>query len=294
MTLMNTTDIGEKIATARKLKNLSQTDLASQVSVTSQAVGKWERGESMPDILTFIRLSNILEVDLNYFGGMVTNCNMDKQAKPPAKSQTRERNMSLGNWENGNFSGLKDLGKKFSASNIKCSEFKNSDLSGLRLRANNIERCDFSGTNLSKSSLKGCDIGQVQFSESNFKLATLNSCDIKRCDFTGANLTDTVFKYSDIKHTTFDGATFEGTKFIRSSLDNLTLTGKFIDCSFESVGTTARVEFRDVIFINCFFKNCNLKKVRFTGECKADNLSLAFLKSNKANVDEIEQIINYV
>ena len=40
-------EIGAKIAQARKLKNLSQTDLAGQMSVTSQAVGKWERGESM-------------------------------------------------------------------------------------------------------------------------------------------------------------------------------------------------------------------------------------------------------
>lgn len=61
-------EIGAKIAQARKLKNLSQTDLAGQMSVTPQAVGKWERGESMPDIITFGKLASVLSVDLNYFG----------------------------------------------------------------------------------------------------------------------------------------------------------------------------------------------------------------------------------
>ena len=293
MTLINTADIGEKIATARKLKNLSQADLAGLVSVTSQAVGKWERGESMPDILTFIRLSDILGVDLNYFGNMVTNCNTPKSKESPAKIETRKKNMSLGNWEGGNFSGLKDLGKKFSGSNIKCCEFKNSDMSGLSLRGNNIDQCNFSTSSLSESTLKGCNIDQVQFAESNFSHTLLKNCNIDRCDFSNANLTDTKFDHSNIDRITFDGATFEGTKFVHSSLDNLAITGKLIDCSFETVGVTARVEFRDVILINCFFKNCNLKKIRFTGECKADNISLAFLKSSKANVDGIEQIISY-
>ena len=292
---MNTVDIGIKIATARKLQSLSQTELAQRVAVTSQAVGKWERGESMPDILTFIRLAEILCVDLNYFSNndFVTNCNTSEKEKLSAKSRTREKNMSMGNWENGDFSGLKDLGKKFSGSNINHCEFKNSDLSGLSLHGNNIDRCNFSASNLQNSSLKGCNIDQVQFVESNFNLTLLSGCNIDRCDFTGANLTDTEFNHSNIDRITFDRAVFEGTKFIHSSLDNLAFTGKLVDCSFEAVGASARVEFRDVIFLNCFFKNCNLKKVRFTGACKADNLSLAFLKSSKANVDGIEQIIDY-
>jgi Uncharacterized low-complexity proteins len=290
---MNASDIGEKIATARKLKNLSQTDLAGLVSVTSQAVGKWERGESMPDMLMFIRLAEILGVDLNYFGGVAKSYNTSEKVDSPTNPAPREKNMSLGNWEGGNFSGLKDLGKKFSGSNIKCCEFKSSDLSGLSLRGNNIDRCNFSESNLSESALKGCNIDQVQFTESNFSHTLLKSCNIDRCDFSHANLTDTKFDHSNIDRITFNGAVFEGTNFIHSSLDNLALTGKLIDCSFETVGVTARVEFRDVILINCFFKNCNLKKVRFTGNCKADNISLAFLKSNKANVDEIEQIISY-
>lgn len=47
--------------------NLSQSELAQHVAISPQAVGKWERGESMPDISTLNRLAEILAVDLNYF-----------------------------------------------------------------------------------------------------------------------------------------------------------------------------------------------------------------------------------
>ena len=65
--MLNTKIIGNKIAEARKKKNISQATLAQQLFISSQAVGKWERGESMPDIITLNCLAEILGVDLNYF-----------------------------------------------------------------------------------------------------------------------------------------------------------------------------------------------------------------------------------
>ena len=65
--MLNTKMIGNKIAEARKKINISQAQLAERLFISSQAVGKWERGESMPDIITFNRLAEILGVDLNYF-----------------------------------------------------------------------------------------------------------------------------------------------------------------------------------------------------------------------------------
>jgi transcriptional regulator with XRE-family HTH domain len=65
--MLNTKMIGNKIAEARKKINMSQAQLAQFLFISPQAVGKWERGESSPDIITFNRLSEILEVDLNYF-----------------------------------------------------------------------------------------------------------------------------------------------------------------------------------------------------------------------------------
>jgi transcriptional regulator with XRE-family HTH domain len=64
---METKIIGNKIAEARKQLNMSQAQLAERLFISPQAVGKWERGESMPDITTFGRMAKILGVDLNYF-----------------------------------------------------------------------------------------------------------------------------------------------------------------------------------------------------------------------------------
>lgn len=48
---MNIKMIGAKIAKARKEMNLSQAELAQRLFISPQAVGKWERGESVADIL---------------------------------------------------------------------------------------------------------------------------------------------------------------------------------------------------------------------------------------------------
>ena len=58
-----TKNIGNKIAEARRKVNLSQAQLAEKLFISAQAVGKWERGESMPDITTFDRLAEFLGVD---------------------------------------------------------------------------------------------------------------------------------------------------------------------------------------------------------------------------------------
>jgi transcriptional regulator with XRE-family HTH domain len=64
---METNFTGTRIATARKAKNMSQAQLAQQLFISPQAVGKWERGESIPDIVTVVKLADVLGVDLNYF-----------------------------------------------------------------------------------------------------------------------------------------------------------------------------------------------------------------------------------
>ena len=57
-------NFGEKIATYRKNLELTQEALASQCSVTRQAVAKWEKGESMPDIYTISKLAKLFSVSI--------------------------------------------------------------------------------------------------------------------------------------------------------------------------------------------------------------------------------------
>ena len=43
-------DLKNKLRALRRQKNITQEDLANHLDITSQSVGKWERGEGYPDI----------------------------------------------------------------------------------------------------------------------------------------------------------------------------------------------------------------------------------------------------
>ena len=62
---MNQDKIGKFIFKLRTEKGLSQYQLADIVPISRQAVSKWERGESIPDSSTLIRLSDIFDVTIN-------------------------------------------------------------------------------------------------------------------------------------------------------------------------------------------------------------------------------------
>ena len=67
---MDISVIGKHIARGRKAKGLSQVSLAEMLNVTPQAVSKWERGESLPDIFMLAKVADIFDIyDLGYFLG---------------------------------------------------------------------------------------------------------------------------------------------------------------------------------------------------------------------------------
>ncbi|MFA5585253.1 MAG: helix-turn-helix transcriptional regulator [Saccharofermentanales bacterium] len=57
--------IGNNIAKWRKEKGMTQDQLAEQLSVSAQAVSKWENGVSMPDIALLPRLASLFNVTLD-------------------------------------------------------------------------------------------------------------------------------------------------------------------------------------------------------------------------------------
>ena len=54
--------LGKRLKELRKEKNVTQMDLARQLGVTQQAVGKWETGRSSPDPETLLRLAEYFSV----------------------------------------------------------------------------------------------------------------------------------------------------------------------------------------------------------------------------------------
>ena len=57
--------IGSNIALQRKRCGLTQAGLAERLNYSDKAVSKWERGESMPDVLTLMQLAEQFEISVN-------------------------------------------------------------------------------------------------------------------------------------------------------------------------------------------------------------------------------------
>ena len=57
--------LGSNIASYRKRQGLTQAGLAEKLNYSDKAVSKWERGESMPDVLTLVQVSELFGVSVN-------------------------------------------------------------------------------------------------------------------------------------------------------------------------------------------------------------------------------------
>jgi len=70
MEIFDTTIVGKQIASGRKAKGLSQAQFALLLNISPQAVSKWERSESLPDIFMLGKVGEIIgTTDINYFLG---------------------------------------------------------------------------------------------------------------------------------------------------------------------------------------------------------------------------------
>lgn len=57
--------IGETIRRHRKLKNLTQEEMAARLGVTAPAVNKWENGNSFPDIMLLAPIARLLDITVD-------------------------------------------------------------------------------------------------------------------------------------------------------------------------------------------------------------------------------------
>jgi len=294
--MVNFKMIGNKIAEARKKVNISQAQLAQRLFISSQAVGKWERGESMPDIITFNRLAEILGVDLNYFSEglfpvsteLTTNEYSEKQTNDLSSSKqkiNRSWDMSRGKWMDADFSGLKNLHEKFSSSNMLRCKFVGSDMSGLLLKSNNVHTCDFSGSDFSRSQIQNSNLSNNLFKDCSMKETEFSHTYITDCDFTSADFTGVIIKSGGFGKNTIVDAIWNCTSFIDSHVADVIFTGTLQDCSFDNCSFTKLI-FKNAIILNTFFKNKSLKRIQFI-DCKADRITYEFLKNGKANLTGI-------
>ena len=57
--------VGANIAAYRKRAALTQAGLAEKLNYSDKAVSKWERGESVPDVVTLVQLAELFEITVN-------------------------------------------------------------------------------------------------------------------------------------------------------------------------------------------------------------------------------------
>lgn len=83
---MDLKKVGNQIARLRKGKGITQNDLGERLGVSFQAVSKWERGETLPDVTLLPDLARVLECTIDFmltggervleFRGKIQMCDM--------------------------------------------------------------------------------------------------------------------------------------------------------------------------------------------------------------------------
>ncbi|MBP5261504.1 MAG: helix-turn-helix transcriptional regulator [Clostridiales bacterium] len=75
----------DNLVQLRKLKGLTQEDIADIVGVTRQSVAKWESGESVPDLDKCRLLADVFEVTLDDLASYETDENLGLAVPPKGK-----------------------------------------------------------------------------------------------------------------------------------------------------------------------------------------------------------------
>lgn len=292
--MLNTKSIGNKIAESRKKMNYSQSELVQKISISPQAVGKWESGESMPDLLTLVRLSEIFGVDLNYFTEsqkseesknpqILLQQNSQNQVFTKLKKPGLSWNMSSSSWVDSDFSGLSNINNQLSSSNIKNCKFIGSNLADLTLKSNQIVHSNFSNSDLRNCNIHSSYLFNNQYVNCSLIDACFKESEINKCDFTNANFSGIEFKSIELTNCIFNQVIWNLSAFESSHLSNMEFNSNLESCSFENC-SFSKVIFNKVSLTNTFFKGKKLKGIQFI-DCFADRLTYEFLKNAKVDLN---------
>lgn len=303
--------IGSKIAKARKEINMSQAQLAQRLFISPQAVGKWERGESVPDIITVNQLAEILGVDLNYFSENFSSTNDTLNPKiatgniggteQPVKegedsSYSLEQglltNFNGSNLAESDFAGVTAHKRKFNGSALRGSNFSGADLTGSSFNGSDVREANFDGTNLTDCTLSANDLGDANFHKAILVRTEFKTSGLAGAKFTDATLTDVKMTMTDLRKTIFENCVFNGVDFKHSDLRGVCLDGQtFVGVKFENTAlnevtfrgsTLKNVSFRaPYALTNKYYRA--LKTICFDG-AMMDKMTFAMLKG-MAEVD---------
>jgi uncharacterized protein YjbI with pentapeptide repeats len=302
--------IGSKIAKARKDANMSQAQLAQQIFITPQAVGKWERGESIPDIVTMTQLAGILGVDLNYFSesfpssvGEITSAvariGEEKEVDHgPSTERPLLANFSGSNLPGSDFAGVIAHNRKFNGSALRGANFAGADLTGSSFSGSDVREANFDGANLTDCIFSANDMTDASFNQAIFVRTEFSASALAGAKFANAKLLDAKLTKTDLRKTIFENCTFEGVDFKHSDLSGVRLDGQtFIGVKFSNAALTDATfngaTLRNVSFepsfalTNKYYKA--IQTINFSG-ATMDKLTFAALKGMGAVLENVTVI----
>jgi uncharacterized protein YjbI with pentapeptide repeats/DNA-binding XRE family transcriptional regulator len=314
---MGTKMIGSKIAKARKEKDMSQAELARLLFISPQAVGKWERGESMPDIATVNRLAEIFGVDLNYFSEnfqspdnqtffktIDNNGGIEPTVQEIANLSTSQEerqlltNFSGGDLSKSDFAGVTAHKRKFNGSALRGSDFAGADLTGSSFTGSDVREANFDGTNLTDCTLSANDLTEASFNKTILVRTVFSSSGLAGAKFSNAELTDVKLTKTDLRKTVFENCTFKGVDFKYSDMRSVCLDRQiFIGVKFDKTAlneatfngaTLKNVSFRPTYALtNKYYRA--IKTICFDGAIM-DKLTYAELKGLGADLSKVTLI----
>ncbi|KSV60466.1 helix-turn-helix domain-containing protein [Acetivibrio ethanolgignens] len=87
--------LSDKLYMLRKKSGLSQEQLAEQLSVSRQAISKWESGQSVPESEKLVAISNYFKVSLDY---LLKDDNEYEQQSGNSETETSENANDRTKW----------------------------------------------------------------------------------------------------------------------------------------------------------------------------------------------------
>lgn len=296
--------IGSKITDARKEAGMSQAQLAQQLFISPQAVGKWERGESVPDIITINRLADILNVNLNYFSdnadtAITPNAQENSIAQEKVESEpTGVKSFNGKNLQGSDFQGIVAHKSKFNASALQGADFSGANLTGSSFTSCNLSNAKFSGTNLTDCIITTCDLTGASFEKTIMVRTEIRASENMRAKFNKARLAAVQFTKIDLRQAIFEECSFDDACFKNADLSGVCLDRQVFN----------RVSFDHTLLENTSFKGATLKNVSFKSAyaitnkyyraiktinfegAKIDKMTIATLKGYGANLSNVTAI----
>lgn len=261
---MNKQMIGDKIAITRKKNNVSQKQLAELITVNYSLLGRWERGESLPSLKALLKISEIFNLDDEYFVEKVylneyisaseTTRPKGRWSQGKVKSSFLERDdISKVSLINVDFSKGKILNKIFYKFDLSDLDFTKSDMKGSSFKQNKMHRANFRQCNITDCIFINNSLNSANFEESILTQTHFNTSEFNSTVFTSTNFINTNFSRLDLTQAIFKNCEFNGVLFKSVNMSGMCFEGQ----SFNNV------KFDDTVLKDCSFKNAKLINVSF-------------------------------